>query len=264
MERQEKESGRRARSEITRSAQISVCGQPSPFGPRLRRLVGPDLAGRIDALRPSLREPAWGSPLNGQERRRKIVQELARAIQFDRVLETGTFRGSATEFFAAVFGTPVQTVEANREFFAFSRHRLRRKSQITVEFGDSRAFLRRLAATPTARKETVFIYLDAHGEKDLPLAEELSIIAPAWTRCVVMIDDFQVPDDSGYGYDDYGPGKALVEDYLPVAVLDGWSLMYPSAASAQETGARRGCCVLVTPTLTESASVSSLRQSCIF
>ena len=29
-----------------------------------------------------------------------------------------------------------------------------------------------------------------------------------------MIDDFQVPDDSGYGYDDYGSGATLSRDYL--------------------------------------------------
>ena len=61
------------------------------------------------------------------------------------------------------------------------------------------------------REQTLFIYLDAHWEEDLPLAEELAVIARATTRCIVMIDDFQVPGD-GYAYDNYGPGKALVED----------------------------------------------------
>jgi hypothetical protein len=32
---------------------------------------------------------------------------------------------------------------------------------------------------------------------------------------VAMIDDFRVPGDEGYAYDDYGPGKALTADYLP-------------------------------------------------
>ena len=70
-----------------------------------------------------------------------------------------------------------------------------------------------------------FVYLDAHWAEELPLAEELCIVASAWTRCVVMVDDFQVPGDSGYAYDDYGPGLALTEDYLPASILkDGHSL----------------------------------------
>ena len=32
-----------------------------------------------------------------------------------------------------------------------------------------------------------------------------------------MIDDFQVPDDPGYAYDDYGPGKALTPDLVDPA-----------------------------------------------
>jgi hypothetical protein len=232
----------------------------------LRALVGhwPGLAGRVDLLSPSLREP-WGGPLNGQERRREIVRDLAKAIEFDRVLETGTYRGSSTRFFADVFGIPVETVENNRRFFVYSRSRLRRESRITVEFGDSRAFLRRLAALPSARTETVFVYLDAHWEDDLPLAEELRIVASTWTRCVVMIDDFGVPGDSGYGYDDsYGPEKSLVEAYLPVSALGGWWLSYPSATSEEETGQKQGCCVLASPALSEMAMVPSLRRSRAF
>jgi len=32
-----------------------------------------------------------------------------------------------------------------------------------------------------------------------------------------MIDDFQVLDDPGYAYDDYGPGKALTPDLVDPA-----------------------------------------------
>ncbi len=180
------------------------------------------------------------------------------------MVETGTFRGTATEFFAAVFGGPVQTVEINPRYFAYSRLRLTGYPDVTVELGDSRAFLERLAHSTGATTEATFIYLDAHWQENLPLAEELHIIASARPRCVVMIDDFQVPGDDGYGYDDYGPGKALIEEYLPASVLRGWSLMYPSAMSEKETGGKRGCCVLASPGLAENAQVPSLRLSRFF
>jgi hypothetical protein len=62
-----------------------------------------------------------------------------------------------------------------------------------------------------------------------------------------MIDDFEVADDPGYGFDDYGPGRALTVDYLAGSVVAGWELLYPAVSSADEGGSKRGCCVLVSP-----------------
>jgi hypothetical protein len=60
-----------------------------------------------------------------------------------------------------------------------------------------------------------------------------------------MIDDFQVPSDPGYGYDDYGPEKALVSSYIQPAVLaHELGAFHPCTPSAAETGGRRGCVVL--------------------
>jgi|tagenome__1003787_1003787.scaffolds.fasta_scaffold20973733_2 hypothetical protein len=213
-------------------------------GRRILATLPPTLAGRIDLARPSLRH-SWGGPLNGQVHRRAIVENLARTIAFDAVIETGTYRGTSTSYFSEVFGVPVSTVENNARFYTYSRSRLSRDARVDVCFGDSRSFLRRQAEQRGS--QTVFIYLDAHWENDLPLREELQIIAAGWTRAVVLIDDFAVPGDAGYGFDDYGPGKALIEDELPA--MPQWSLYYPTAGSDQETGQRRGCCTLVSPGL---------------
>jgi hypothetical protein len=56
----------------------------------------------------------------------------------------------------------------------------------------------------------VFFHLDAHWEGDLPLQEEIEIILGRFPNFLIMIDDFRVPGDSGYGFDDYGRGKMLV------------------------------------------------------
>jgi len=212
---------------------------------KISGLLPARVAARVDLCRPSYRV-SWGGPLNGQLRRREVVRDIAGSIRFDRVLETGTYRGSSTEFFASVFGVPVHTVEADRRNFEYSRHRLRVEPLIDTHFGDSRTFLREMARVTGC--DTVFIYLDAHWEKDLPLREELEIVSQAWASCVVMIDDFQVPDDPGYRFDDYGDGQALTPRYLPAAVAN-WNLYYPSAPSHDETGARRGSCVLSPPSL---------------
>ncbi len=106
--------------------------------------------------------------------------------------------------------------------------------------GDSRQFLRRIATRQSCK--TPFVYLDAHWDADLPHHEELEIVVENWDRAAVMIDDFAVPDDPGYGYDDYGPGKAQTREYLPP--MPGWPLFYPTAPSRAETGRNEAaaCC----------------------
>ncbi|GAA2064405.1 O-methyltransferase [Williamsia deligens] len=228
--------------------------------------ISPSWAAAIDERRPHL-GAAWGGPLNGQHHRREIVREIARTVHCDRVLETGTFRGTSTEFFSNVFGVPVDTVEVNPRYFHYSRRRLAVTPSITVTLGDSRQFLRTVART-SAPDDTVFVYLDAHWLDDLPLAEELAIIDSEWTRAVVLIDDFEVPGDPGYAFDDYGGDKVLTAANLPASV-DDWSLFYPSLPSHAETGARRGCCLLTSPaiatpdwkTLTAAGQVAVSRRS---
>jgi hypothetical protein len=115
---------------------------------------------------------------------------------------------------------------------------------VEVACEDSRQFLRDLAERPESRHETAFFYLDAHGNSDLPLRDELLIVTRTWRNAVVMIDDFQVPGDPGYQFDDYGPGKALTLSYLPE--MPGWRIYFPAARSTEEWGSR-GCVVLAAP-----------------
>jgi hypothetical protein len=48
----------------------------------------------------------------------------------------------------------------------------------------------------------------------LPLVDEIALAFRHWPEAVVMIDDFAVPGDPGYGFDVYGAGQALRLDYL--------------------------------------------------
>ena len=111
--------------------------------------------------------------------------------------------------------------------------------------GDSRGFLRQLIRRGAVSKQRIFFYLDAHWEESLPLAEELALILAEVPNSIIMIDDFAVADDADYGYDDYGPGKALTWSYLQPLVLDyGLHALSPTLPGSQETGYRRGCIVL--------------------
>ena len=216
---------------------------------RVKGLVRPfvltEVRGAWDYHRHPEARDSWGGPCNGQRARQSLVREIIGAIRPTRIIETGTYRGTTTAWLREVGQVPVITIENSRWFWGYSTYRFRADSNVSVRRGDSRKVLAsltkngRLADTPT------FFYLDAHWEADLPLREELEIIFSACSRAVVMIDDFQVPGDPGYAYDDYGRGKALTLEYTrPVAERFDLAIFFPAAASAEETGARRGCVVL--------------------
>ena len=104
---------------------------------------------------------------------------------------------------------------------------------------------------------SLLVYLDAHWKDDLPLAEELEIVFDNCPNAIVMVDDFQVPFDVGYGYDDYGVGQSLTTDYIePIVAARGLRILYPSTPAAHETGARRGCVVLAKNTALAQALTS--------
>jgi hypothetical protein len=186
----------------------------------------------------------FGGPFNGQAGRQQIFRDLVDAFQFQAVVETGTFRGTTTAFIAQNTDAPIYTVELDLRMYHFAKLRLRDLGNVTVKCGDSRSFLKELIADPTVARSNVFFYLDAHWNDDLPLYEEFAIIAENWTDSVVMVDDFEVPGDDGYEFDDYGDGKKLCLDYLGASAVNDWSTFFPSLESSGETGFRRGCVVL--------------------
>jgi predicted O-methyltransferase YrrM len=219
------------------------------------------LAGKLDYLRPSLRD-SWGGPLNGQARRQYMFRELISAFDIGAVVETGTYRGTTTEFFAHLTGVPVYTIERVPRYFEYARRRLACYPHVHPVLGDSRDFLHRLAARRDHKEDPVLFYLDAHWDDDLPLHQEIELIVTSWESAIIVVDDFQVPGDEGYQYDDYGTGKALTAEYLRRDVLSGFSIFYPAAPSWAETGAKRGCVALVAPQLVERVrALAHLRRA---
>lgn len=181
---------------------------------------------------------------NGQIARKRLLEEILRAVEVAALVETGTWTGNTAGYLAAT-GLPVRTVEKNPLYHALARRRLAHLRNVHLANLDSRMFLRGLAEDPACHGARLFFYLDAHWEHDLPLAEEVEAIASGWKEFVIMIDDFEVPDDPGYKYDDYGPDRALTMSYL-APLLQRYDLVpfAPRVASAEETGQRRGCVVL--------------------
>jgi hypothetical protein len=224
------------------------------------RAAGPEKFARLEYRLKPRRRASWGGPMNGQAGRRRICQEIMHALSPAAIVETGTFRGTTTEYFAQ-FAVPVYSVEAEPRFHFFAACRFRESKHVHLALGDSRFFLDRLAADPTVPKSNVFFYLDAHWNADLPLAQEIGTIFANWQQAMIMVDDFEVPGDS-YAYDDYGPGAALNAEYLDRLNRTDMYRFYPSLRAAEETGAKRGCVVLCNDARVQEqlAALPSLRR----
>lgn len=199
----------------------------------------------IDCLIDSPRwTPSDAVGFNGQRHRKLIFHELLNAFNFEAILETGTWIGNTTGYMATESALPVHTCEINPRFHTLARMRLQGMARIDFTLADSRSFLQTISRTDVAAKR-VFVYLDAHWYDDLPLREEIEIISGAWQEYVIMVDDFEVPSDSGYGYDRYEKHNVLsMEFFADTFARCGLIPFFPSLPSAEETGARRGCVVL--------------------
>ncbi len=217
------------------------------------RLVGEERFGELSYRWVPQGGNAWGGPFNGQQRRQEIWTSLVAALSPTSIVETGTYRGTTTAFFAAS-GLPVFTIEAQARNYGYAKARLRRLENVHLIHGDSRAALRELFRGNTLPEAGFpFVYLDAHWKDDLPLADELDVVFALRPDALVMVDDFEVPGDPDYGFDNYGPGKALTPSYVE-AVTQRRDLIafYPRAPGREETGAKRGCTVMASRTLTGS------------
>jgi len=185
---------------------------------------------------------SWGGPMNGQEGRKGLVLELLEAVKPSVLVETGAYRGTTTEWFASNFDGPIYSCDANKRYYLQARSKLAPFTNAKIYFSDSRAFLRNIIPEIQNKGICIF-YLDAHWLENLPLVDELNIIHHSKIPAIIIIDDFEVPDDNGYGFDNYGENKKLCLDLISPMPIE-FKIFFPSLSSKNETGERRGCCVL--------------------
>jgi len=211
-----------------------------------RQIVPDRILGAVDYVRFPSRRVALGGPFNGQPARQALFREMVTKLRPHAIIETGTYLGTTTEFMAQT-GLPIYTIEADPRNYGFVCARFWRTPNVTSLCGDSRDGLRELldGSLRNIAPRTLFFYLDAHWNADLPLAEELDIVFSRCPSAIAILDDFEVPFDRGYGYDDYGPGKALTASYIePLVSRYQLQTFGPSIPSAADSGLRRGCVVL--------------------
>lgn len=235
---------------------------------KIRNYLLRDILDRMNDLETGIRvltsAPAFrleeGTGFNGQSGRQRLFGDLVDRCGFSFLVETGTYLGNTTGYMAASTGLPVYSCERNPALFMLARFRLREMAQIFLSNMDSRDFLLELSAKQDLVESAGFFYLDAHWGKKVPLNEEISIIASRWKRYVIMIDDFEVPSDSGYGHGSYGTLRRIRIDRLRAAYDVG--AYFPVAPSSGERPGATGCVVLARNDLFASTldQISSLRK----
>jgi hypothetical protein len=202
-------------------------------------------------------QPSETDGMNGQAVRKAIVRELFQRIPFSAAIETGTYMGQTTGYLASSFQVPVHSGELMPRYHHVARRLLRHLPNVHLHCLDARAFLEELSRELPRNAGPLFFYLDAHWYEDLPLAEEVSLISSRWTDFVALIDDFQVPGDPGYGFDQYGNQPLNLDLVAPALRASGLRAFFPATPSSQETGRKRGSVLLASPSLFDTVQACS-------
>jgi hypothetical protein len=186
-----------------------------------------------------------GKPFNGQMYRSELFKEILNQFNFDAVIETGTNRGSTTQYIAENFSGPIFSVEYSPKYFEFSKIRTKRYANVEIYMDNSINGLKKIFDNNKFFLKNLLLYLDAHWYDYLPLKDELSIILQnnEDINSVIMIDDFEVPLDKDYGFDSYSTGT-LNYSYIEPVLPPNSSVFFPKTPGRRENGFKRGCAVI--------------------
>ncbi len=144
---------------------------------------------------------------HGDPQYQGMVDELLGSLQVTDFVETGSFLGRSTAFVAQRWpGVQVHSTEINAGFFQTAQRRLGEMPNVHLHHCHSVQFITDLIQSGRLGELPVF-FLDAHWEEDWPLPRELELIRQGCERAIIIIDDFRVPTQSQFSYDDYGADK---------------------------------------------------------
>jgi hypothetical protein len=193
-----------------------------------------------------------GAGFNGQAVKSVILCTVMGALGCDVFVETGTFRGSTCLHVASHTSLPIWSCDLDLGCHPVALIALGAMGdRVRLFQSDSRDFLHNFFRE-TAYK-CPFFYLDAHREDDIPLLEELKIIMMNSPTFIIVIDDFKVPSDDGFGFDVYD-NTAFDWNYISSTIERAdvdVGVFYPGYPSHSETGERRGYVVIATTALGE-------------
>jgi predicted O-methyltransferase YrrM len=134
----------------------------------------------------------------------------------------------------------VYSCEIDEEHFKIAKRTVGHLHNVHLHHGNSVEFL--LSLSTIIYDNVNFVYLDAHWHDYLPLRDELSILKE-WANTIVMIDDFKVPFDHGFGWDRYDEQREICMQYVD-AVIPDKPIFFPGYSARREGPVARGYCVI--------------------
>lgn len=164
--------------------------------------------------------------------------EIKEKFNLDTVIETGTYHGVTTRWFANNFKN-VYTVECNESYFEEAKKNIGSCLNVKSYLQDSPLFLSQILNKIDSEKTIVF--LDAHWYTN-PVLNELDAIKESGKKPILAIHDFKVPNRPEFGYDVY-PDQGIVyewewiENHIKSIYGDDFYVEYNQEAE----GAMRGC-----------------------
>ena len=165
--------------------------------------------------------------------------DIKEKYNLDTVIETGTYHGITTEWFAKNF-VNVYTVECNEVYYEKAKEKIGSYPNISSHLQDSPVFLKEVL--PLVNDSKTIIFLDAHWYTN-PVLNELVAIKESGKKPILAIHDFMVPDHPEFGYDIYTEqGIVYNWEWIEKYIEDIYGPKgYTKEYNTEATGAMRGC-----------------------
>ena len=158
--------------------------------------------------------PFFDVGFHGDEHLIKIIFLcMSKCEQF---IETGSSVGSSIRFLGSNFTKkPCYSCEPHNKTYEFASDKCSNLKNVVIKNEASPEFLYNLKKEIIGfeKKDTVF-WLDSHGRGfRWPLREEIAFITSEFDKAYIFIDDFKVPENPQFGYDEYD-GQICEYEYI--------------------------------------------------
>ncbi len=191
--------------------------------------------------------PFQEAPFNGDKHLEAEVLRLKKEFHIDVILECGTCLGSTTIWMAQNFQR-THTIEINQHYHEIAHKRMMEQSGTFKDhilcnwFGDSVKILPKIfkhTIEEFAIREKCMIFIDSHWQNNVPMLEELAIIAATNIRPVIIIHDFLVPGHPELGFDSYHD-QPFTFEWIQSSIEKIYGTAYKYHYNTIASGAKRG------------------------
>lgn len=167
---------------------------------------------------------------------KKLVEKYSPEI----LLETGTYHGDTTEYFAS-FGIQVITTEWYENNHLIAKEKFKNNKNVILLLGDSSTKL--LENFHLLQDKKIIAFLDSHGQEDHSCERELEVLSKLNIKPVILIHDFNVPgkDFQGGGYDGHPYSYEYFKPYFDSIYGED---RYTYSYNEEATGSRVGVIIL--------------------